>query len=96
MTLIEIELAVLVAVVIVATVVLWRASCELVGRLYERQVAMDKHSKAATREAMLAKNEALRAVETVAALGEDARLTHRRVDAFFKHPEARRMLEAAD
>lgn len=84
MTLIEVELAVLVAVVIVAAVQLWRASALLVDRLYDRQVAMDKQAKEIRRDSVRVAGDAERALERVEHLHEDARLLHQRVDQHFR------------
>lgn len=92
MTLIEVEVAVLVVVVIVAAVVLWRAADRLLVRMFESQAAMNKHSKAATREALLAKADALRAVATVERLAEDTRLNLERVDRHMGDPRMKLLL----
>jgi nitric oxide synthase oxygenase domain/subunit len=77
---IEIELAVLTVTIIVSSVLWWRSSNALIGRLYDRQKVLDHRERAVATEELRALRLAAESVERTNVIHEDARLLHARVD----------------
>jgi hypothetical protein len=92
-TVLAVELATLVVAVLVLAFVFWRASRDLLEKLYDRQVAADRHAKEAGRADLRAANAAEKVAEDARALYEDVRLMQERVERHMSDPRIKRVLE---
>jgi alkylation response protein AidB-like acyl-CoA dehydrogenase len=91
-TVIEVELAVLIVAILVLAFVFWRAARDLLGKLYDRQVAADRHAKEAGRADLRAANAAEKVAADARQLYEDVRLMQERVERHMSDPRVKRLL----
>jgi alkylation response protein AidB-like acyl-CoA dehydrogenase len=91
-TVIEVELAVLIVAILVLAFVCWRAARDLLGKLYDRQVAADRHAKEAGRADLRAANAAEKVAADARQLYEDVRLMQERVERHMSDPRVKRLL----
>jgi hypothetical protein len=74
------ELGVLIVVLVVLTVVFWVAHNRLLGKVYDRQAALDGYAKAATRESLATLRKADDVLAEAVHVRDDTRLIQQRVE----------------
>lgn len=80
MTILYVELAVLILALVGVMVVFWVAHNRLLGKVYDRQRALDGYAKAATRESLATLRSAESVLAEVAHVRDDTRLIQQRVE----------------
>lgn len=80
MTVVTVELAVLIVLLVVGLVLVYRAAKTAGERFEARERAMDRHAKAVAREPLSVLREAQQVLAKTEAAREDIRLLHERVD----------------
>jgi hypothetical protein len=79
-TILYVELAVLILALVGVMVVFWVAHNRLLGKVYDRQRALDGYAKAATRESLATLRSAESVLAEVAHVRDDTRLIQQRVE----------------
>lgn len=81
MTVLYVELGVLIVALVGVMVVFWVTHNRLLGKVYDRQKALDGYAKAATRETLAIQDQARRAIASTEHIRQDTLLIQQRVEA---------------
>ena len=92
MSVLEVELAVLIVVLVVGLVLMVVGHRGLTERLYDRQKTLDVHIKAVTRHALTTVDKEDETVGTAQHMLDDSRQLLQQVEAHLSDPDLRRLL----